>query len=40
MRGKILALVWGIFLVMGLFMAGSAVAASRTVLAELFTSTA
>jgi hypothetical protein len=39
MRGKILALIGGIFLLMGLCIAGTASAASRTVLAELFTST-
>lgn len=40
MAGKMLALVSGVVLALGLFMAGSADAAQRCVLAELFTNTA
>ncbi len=39
MAGKMLALVSGVILALGLFMAGSADAAQRCVLAELFAST-
>jgi len=39
MPGKMLALVWGVVLVVGLFMVGSSGATERCVLAELFTST-